>query len=97
MKAVEREVNKYSAIAHLFGRIGNVSEEQLLTLLKQLLGDNFAIHMLKLILEMTEEQRDILLEKLEGMTLDNGNIERRGHARKPIFIENIGVCSIDKA
>lgn len=86
MKAVEREANKYSAIAHLFGRIGNVSEEQLLTLLKQLLGDNFATHMFKLILEMSEDQRDILLEKLEGMSLDNGNIERRGHSRKPCLM-----------
>ena len=86
MTAVGREVNKYSAIAHLFGRIGNVSEEKLLTLLKQLLGDNFAIHMFKLILEMTQDQRDILLEKLERMTLDNGNIERRGHSRKPCLM-----------
>ena len=86
MTAVERESNKYSAIAHLFGRIGNVSEEQLLVLLQQLLGDNFAIHMFKLILEMTDDQRNILLEKLEGMSLENGNIERRGHARKPCLM-----------
>ena len=86
MTAIGREVNKYSAIAHLFGRIGNVSEEKLLTLLKQLLGDNFAIHMFKLILEMTQEQRDILLEKLERMSVDNGNIERRGHSRKPCLM-----------
>ncbi|MGD2270559.1 MAG: PilZ domain-containing protein [Desulfobacterales bacterium] len=86
MAAVDREVNKFSSIAHLFGKIGSISEEQLLTLLKQLLGDNFAIHMFKLILEMTEDQRNILLEKLEGMTLDDGKIERRGHSRKPCLM-----------
>lgn len=86
MAAVEQEADKYSSIARLFERIGSISEEQLLTLLKQLLGDNFAIQMFKLILEMTEDQRNILLDKLEGMALEPGKIDRRGYSRKPCLM-----------
>ena len=82
----QREFSRYSSIFGLFEKIGNISEEPLITLLKQLLGDNFAIHMFKLILELSEDQRNVLMDKLEGMTLDTGRIDRRGHSRKPCLM-----------
>ncbi len=86
MAVFDSQINKTHAIARLFGMIGNISEDQLLMHLKQLLGDNFTIHMFKLIFELNEDQRNILQEKLEVMTSEKYEFEKRGYLRKPCLI-----------
>ena len=86
MAAFDQPTSKLRAMARLFRMIGNLSEEELLVLLKQLLGDNFTVQMFKLILELNENQRHILLQKLEAMASEQPDFEKRGHSRKPCLI-----------
>lgn len=86
MAAFDQRTNKRHAIARLFEMIGDISEEELLLHLKQLLGDSFTIHMFKLIFELNEDQRKILLQKLETMVSEHPDFEKRGHSRKPCLV-----------
>jgi len=61
----EKESNKYTTTARLFKLISNISEEQLLILLKELLKDRFTAHLFGLIIEMPDEQQLMLIKQLE--------------------------------
>ena len=86
MSDFDQQLQRYSTIARLFGLISSTPQEHLIKLLKQLLGETFTRHLFKMILEMSDDQQRLLLQKLEGMRLDDGKIEKRGHARKPCLI-----------
>ena len=82
----EKESNKYTTTARLFKLISNISEEQLLILLKELLKDRFTAHLLGLIIEMPDKQQLMLIKQLEEASVKSGNLDKRNHLRKPCLI-----------
>ena len=86
MEDFDQQLNKYSPIARLFGLISNTPQEQLIKILKQLLGETFNKNLFRMILELSDDQQRMLLQRLEGMKLEDGKIDRRGNLRKPCLV-----------
>lgn len=86
MPASRRPSGKYNVIARLFELMNNISEDQLLIILKDLLQDNFTNHIFKLVIDMTDQQQKSLLEKLEERVTKSERKDRRGHSRKPCLV-----------
>ena len=86
MEEFDRQLHKYSSTARLFGLACNTPQEQLIKMIKQLLGERFTKNLFKMILEMSDDQQRQLLQRLEGMKLEDGQIDRRGNTRKPCLI-----------
>ena len=81
-----KESNKYTTTARLFKLISNISEEQLLILLKELLKDSFTAHLFKLIIEMPDDKQLMLIKQLEEISVKSGKLDKRNHQRKPCLI-----------
>jgi Tfp pilus assembly protein PilZ len=81
-----KESNKYTTTARLFKLIGNISEEQLLVLLKDLLKDRFTAYLFRLIIEMPDDKQLILMKQLGEVSVQSGNLDKRNHLRKPCLI-----------
>jgi len=81
-----KESNKYTTTARLFKLVSNISEEQLLILLKELLKDRFTAHLFKLIIEMPDDQQLMLIKELEEISVKSGSLDKRSHWRKPCLI-----------
>jgi Tfp pilus assembly protein PilZ len=79
-------IGKYNIIARLFEMMNDVSEEQLLIILKDLLRDDFTTHIFKLVIDMTDEQQALLLEALQNKTSAQKNKDRRGQGRKACLV-----------
>jgi Tfp pilus assembly protein PilZ len=86
MTASNLPSGKYNVIARLFELMNSISEDQLLIILKDLLKDKFSTHIFKLVIDMTNAQQTILLDKLEDKVRQNGGKERRRHPRKPCLM-----------
>ena len=86
MEEFDQQLHKYSATARLFGLACNTPQEQLVKMVKQLLGERFTKNLFKMILEMNDDQQRQLLQRLEGMRLQDGQIDRRSHMRKSCLI-----------
>ncbi|MDY6792127.1 MAG: PilZ domain-containing protein [Thermodesulfobacteriota bacterium] len=86
MTTPEIKTNKYTTIARLFKLISNISEEQLLILVKELLKDRFTAHLFRLIVEMTDDQQLKLIKQLEEVSAKSGNPDKRSQKRKPCLI-----------
>ena len=86
MEEFDQQLHKYSSTARLFGLACNTPQEQLIRMIKQRLGERFTRNLFKMILEMNEDQQRQLLQRLEGMKLADGQIDRRDNTRKPCLI-----------
>jgi Tfp pilus assembly protein PilZ len=86
MAAPNTSSGKYNVIARLFELMNNISEDQLLIILKDLLKDNFTTHIFKLVIDMTDQQQNLLLDKLEERITKSDRKDRRGHSRKPCLV-----------
>jgi len=89
MNDFDQQLQKYSAIARLFGLISNTSQEHFIKQIKLLLGERFTKSLFKMVLEMSDDQQRMLLQRLETLEFNNGRIDRRGHARKSCLISVI--------
>ncbi len=78
--------NKYTTIARLFKLVSNISEEQLLILLKELLKDHFTTYLFRLIIEMSDDQQLMLMKQLEETSVKSGNLDKRSRLRKPCLV-----------
>ncbi|MBT8373934.1 MAG: PilZ domain-containing protein [Deltaproteobacteria bacterium] len=78
--------NKYKTIARLFKLVSNISEEQLLILLKGLLKDHFTTYLFRLIIEMSDDQQLMLIKQLEQTSAKSGKLDKRSHLRKPCLV-----------
>jgi hypothetical protein len=58
------QLGRFSITAQLFNRVDQLAKDQQLILLKQLLGERITQHLFKLVLEMSEAQRQRLFEQL---------------------------------
>lgn len=86
MATVSPPAGKYGVIARLFELMSNISEDQLLLIIKELLQDNFTTQIFKLVIDMTDQQRNLLLEKLEEKIKKSERIDKRFHSRKPCLM-----------
>lgn len=96
MIAVDSMMGKFNITARLFKLVHDMSRDQQLILLKQLVGDRVSAHLYKLIVEMTEEQQIILLEQIEQspraelpekmVSLEETEDSMREHLRKQCLI-----------
>lgn len=82
----DQQLKSYSAVARLMALVSHLSESQLIGLLKQTIGDGFTHFLFKLALELSDDQQRTLLKKIEGMVLENGEIDKRGYPRKPCLV-----------
>jgi hypothetical protein len=86
MSDFDQQLQRYSTIARLLGLISSTPQGHFLKVLKQFLGETFTKYLFKMVIEMSDDQQRLLLQKLEGLRLDNGQIEKRGHPRKSCLI-----------
>jgi len=82
MSSSNTQNNKYNNIKRLFELMNQISEDQLVILLKELLQDSFTTHLFKLIIDMSDEQQALLLEKLKAKSSIETCRDRRGQPRK---------------
>jgi Tfp pilus assembly protein PilZ len=73
----------YSTIPRLFELINDLTEEEQLDLLKQLLKDDIKTHLFKLVVSMTEDKQKTLVKQLEETIQKRGE---RKYARKSCLI-----------
>jgi Tfp pilus assembly protein PilZ len=92
MKEAEQKMELYSIIPKLFQMINELSEEQQLALLRQLLKGRLKNHLFKTIVDLSDVQQLNLLKQLENLpveetpvrtvSLDDEEASMRGHRRK---------------
>ena len=80
------KMNDYEVIARLYYLINNLSEKKQNDLLRQFLNGNTANFLLKTAIDMSSEQRFILMRHLEEMQSETGKEEKRKHPRKDCLI-----------
>jgi len=73
----------YSIIPRIFELINDLTEEEQLDLLKQLLKNNINTHLFKLVVTIPEDEQEILVKQLEEMIRKRGD---RKYARKSCLI-----------
>jgi len=96
MTVADATMGKFSITARLFKLVSDMSKDQQLLLLKQLMGDNVSTNLYKLIVEMTEEQQIILSEQMAHLSkadlpvkmvnLEETESSMRKSSRKPCLI-----------
>ena len=74
--------SRYDTVARLYYLFSRLSEEQKHSLLKQLLRDKTDDYLLKLIIDLSDNQRRLLMTQLEEITLKASRYDRRKHPRK---------------
>ena len=80
------KMHDYEIFARLYYLINNLSEKKQKDLLNQFLNGNTANFLLKTAIDMSNEQRFILMKHLEEMQPETGLKERREHRRKDCLI-----------
>jgi len=73
----------YSIIPRIFELINDLTEEEQLDLLKQMLKDKINTHLFKWVVSIPEDEQEILLKQLEEMIRKRGD---RTYARKSCLI-----------
>ncbi|HHP7235507.1 MAG TPA: PilZ domain-containing protein [Desulfobacterales bacterium] len=89
----EQEPQRYSTIARLFALVSRTPQDQLMRLLKQLLGDQFTKKVFQMILELSDDQQRALLQRLEGLEMEDGRIDKREYVRKACLIGVTYTCN----
>ena len=81
-----KKSSRYDIIARLYFLLDKLTEEQKLILLQQLLGDKTVDHILKLILDLPDNHRLVLMKQLEEITSRAPNADKRKYVRKDCLI-----------
>jgi len=80
------KMNDHEVVARLYYLINNLPEKQQNDLLRQFLNGSTANFLLKTAIDMSNEQRFILMKHLEEMHIETGKTERRKDTRKDCLI-----------
>ena len=80
------KMNDYEVVARLYYLINNLPEKQQNDLLRQFLNGSTANFLLKTAIDMSNEQRFILMKHLEEIHTETGKTERRNDTRKDCLI-----------
>jgi hypothetical protein len=67
MTVADATMGRFSITARLFKLVSDMSKDQQLLLLKQLMGDDVSTYLYKLIVEMTEQQQITLSEQMADL------------------------------
>jgi Tfp pilus assembly protein PilZ len=96
MLELDSQKNRYAVTMRLFNYINDLSLERQFILYKQLIKDNVTSELLKLIIDMSGDEKDQLLQQLEDvfdedksvrtLNLDDDESFMRGNARKTCLI-----------
>jgi hypothetical protein len=74
MEEFNSNIERFGTMARLFSWVEDLPKDQQLILLKQLLGDRVSVHLYKLVLEMSEDQRQRLYEQLMEFPRDQAPV-----------------------
>jgi hypothetical protein len=77
---------RYDIISRIYFLLDKLPEEQLLILLQQLLRDNTVDYIFKLIVDLSDNQRLVLLKQLEEITAGAAGADKRKYTRKDCLI-----------
>ncbi len=80
------KMNDHEVVARLYYLINNLPEKQQNDLLRQFLNGSTANFLLKTAIDMSNEQRFILMKHLEEIHTETGKTERRNVTRKDCLI-----------
>ena len=86
MTASDTISGKYPVIARIFDLINQISEDRVLIILKELLKEKFSDHILKLVIDLPDEQQNVLLRQLEKTAHPASKDDRRKYPRKPCLM-----------
>jgi hypothetical protein len=81
-----KKSSRYDIIGRLYFLLDKLTEEQKLILLQQLLGDKTVDHILKLIVDLPDSHRLVLMKQLEEITSRAPNADKRKYIRKDCLI-----------
>lgn len=81
-----KESTRYDIIGRLYFLLDKLTEEQKLILLQQLLRDNTVDFIFKLIVDLSDNQRLVLMKQLEEITARAPDADRRKYDRKDCLI-----------
>lgn len=77
---------RHEVVARLYYLLNKLSQEQKITLLKLLLRDKMVDYIFKLIIDLSDNQRLVLMKQLEQITSKHSDYDRRKFARKDCLI-----------
>ena len=80
------KIAKYDVITRLLYLMDNISEDQQFALFKQLFKESVANHLVKRIIDMSDNQRLILMKHLQEIASETGNKDKRKTPRKDCLI-----------
>ena len=81
-----QQSKKHEVLARLYFLLNKLSEDQKITLLKLLLRDRTVDYLFKLIIDLTDNQRLVLMKQLEQITSKPSPYDRRKFIRKDCLI-----------
>jgi hypothetical protein len=81
-----QESKKHEIVAKLYMLLGKLTEDQKLTLLRLLLKDRMVDYLFKLVIDLSDNQRLILMKQLEQITSKGSHYDRRKYIRKDCLI-----------
>ncbi len=81
-----QESRRHEVVAKLYYLLDKLTEEQKLTLLKLLLRDKMVDYLFKLVIDLSGNQRLILMKQLEQITSKPSDYDRRKYIRKDCLI-----------
>ena len=80
------ESSRYDIIGKLYFLLDKLTEEQKLVLLQQLLRDKTVDYIFKLIVDLSDNHRLVLMKQLEEITSRGPNADKRKYVRKDCLI-----------
>ena len=81
-----QESKRHEVVAKLYYLLEKLTEEQKLTLLKLLLRDKMVDFLFKLVIDLSDNQRLVLMKQLEQITSRTSGYDRRKYIRKDCLI-----------
>jgi len=81
-----KESTRYEIISRIYFLLDKLTEEQKLILLQQLLRDNTVDFIFKLIVDLSDIQRLVLMKQLEEITIRAADADKRKYTRKDCLI-----------
>jgi len=81
-----KESTRYEIISRIYFLLDKLTEEQKLILLQQLLRDNTVDFLFKLIVDLSDNHRLVLMKQLEEITVRAADADKRKYVRKDCLI-----------
>ena len=83
---INSESKRHEVVAKVYCLLDKLTEDQKLTLFKLLLRDKMVDFLFKLVIDLSDNQRLVLMKQLEQITSKSTGYDRRKHSRKDCLI-----------